>query len=101
MNYHWLDCPECHCHVAVNWTVSADHLAGSVRRWSPDRSVNDGKAFVLPRGADPEAGVAGAVVSCVCGASIPLPAKPDAVGAERAEDFRVTLASRDEPPARP
>lgn len=101
MNYHWLDCPECHCHVAVNWTVSADHLAGSVRRWSSDRSVNDGKAFVLPRGADSQAGVAGAVVSCVCGASIPLPAKPDAVGAERAEDFRVTLASRDEPPARP
>lgn len=91
MNYHWLDCPECGCHVAVNWSVTPAHLSGSVRRWAADRSINDGRAFTLPRGADGEAPMAGAVVSCVCGASIPLPAKPDAVGGERTEDLRVTL----------
>lgn len=91
MNYHWRDCPGCGCHVAVNWTVTTDDLSGSVRRWSSDRSINDGKAFSLPRGEDPEAPAAGGIVSCVCGASLPLPAKPDAVGGERADDLRVTL----------
>lgn len=91
MNYHWLDCPECGCHVAVNWTVTPSHLSGSVRRWASDRSINDGKAFSLPHGEDRDAPMAGAVVSCVCGASIPLPVKPDAVGGERTENLRVTL----------
>jgi hypothetical protein len=91
MNYHWRECPECGCHVAVNWTVTAGYLSGSVRRWSSDRSINDGKAFSLPRGEDREAPASGAIVSCVCGASIPLPAKPDAVGGERTDDLRVTL----------
>lgn len=85
MNYHWLDCSNCHCHVAINWTVTADRLSGSVRRWASDRSINDGKAFSL------EAHAAGAVVSCVCGAPIPLPLQPDAVGGERTDDLRVSL----------
>jgi hypothetical protein len=95
MNYHWLDCSDCRCHVAVNWTVTADRLSGSVRRWAPDRSINDGKAFSLPRGEDPGAPAAGAIAACVCGAPIPLPARPDAVGGERTDDLRVTLTSGD------
>lgn len=91
MNYHWPECSNCGCHVAVNWTVTAETLSGSVRRWSPDRSINDGKPFSVPRGADPQVPAAGVVVSCVCGATIPLPGRPDAVGGERTDDLRVTL----------
>jgi hypothetical protein len=87
MNYHWTDCPGCSCHLAVNWTVRTEETAGSLRRWSPDRSINDGKPFVFrgARGAGP------LVVPCVCGAPIPLPERPDAVGGERSEGLRVTL----------
>lgn len=89
MNYRWLDCPECRCHVAINWTASPDRVSGSVRRWDSGRSINDGRAFTLAGPAD------GAVVACVCGASIPLPPRPDAVGGERTDDLRVTLPSGD------
>ena len=92
MNYHWLDCPNCGCHLAINWTETVDGLLGSVRRWASNRAINDGKAFRVERGTDPVGPFAGAAVSCVCGAEIPLPARPDAVGGERAEDLRVTLA---------
>lgn len=89
MNYRWLECPQCRCHVAVNWTVSPGRVSGSVRRWDSGRSINDGKPFVL------EGPAAGAIVSCVCGAAIPLPSRPDAVGGERTDDLRVTLPSGD------
>jgi len=87
MNYHWTDCPNCSCHLAVNWTVRSEGTAGSLRRWSPDRSINDGKPFAFrgPRGAD------ALVVECVCGAPIPLPERPDAAKGERSEGLRVTL----------
>ena len=87
MNYHWTDCPNCACHLAVNWTVRPEEIAGSLRRWSPDRSTNDGKPFVF-RGTERDGAL---VVPCVCGAPIPLPAQPDAVGGERTEGLRVTL----------
>jgi len=47
MNYHWTDCPGCSCHLAVNWMVRPEEIAGSLRRWSADRSTNDGKPFVF------------------------------------------------------
>jgi hypothetical protein len=87
MNYHWTDCPNCSCHLAVNWTVRPEEIAGSLRRWSADRTINDGKPFVF-RGAEREGAL---VVQCVCGAPIPLPVEPDAIGGERTEGLRVTL----------
>ena len=88
MNYHWTDCPGCSCHLAVNWTVRPEEIAGSLRRWSADRSINDGKPIVF-RGAERDGAL---VVSCVCGTPIPLPAEPDAVGGARTENLRVTLS---------
>ena len=89
MNYHWADCPNCLCHLAVNWTMRPGEISGSLRRWSADRSTNDGKAFQLPGAA----GAAPIVVSCVCGAPISLPDPPDAVGGERSDDLRVKLTA--------
>jgi len=87
VNYHWIDCPGCSCHLAVNWIVRPEETAGSLRRWSADRSINDGKPFAFPgrKGAEP------LVVPCVCGTPIPLPEEPDAVGGERSEGLRVIL----------
>ena len=89
MNYHWTDCPGCGCQIAINWSARADGTSGSVRRWSADRSVNDGRPFVLPPSPEP------AAVLCVCGATLALPGKPDAVGGERSENMRVTLNTGD------
>jgi hypothetical protein len=89
MNNHRADCPNCLCHLAVNWTVRPGEILGSVRRWSADRSINDGKAFQLPGAA----GAAPIVVPCVCGAPLSLPDPPDAVGGERSDDLRVKLTA--------
>lgn len=89
MNYYWLDCPGCHCHVAVNATSYPDRISGSVRRWSPDRSVNDGRKFEVP--AADRAADGSFSTPCVCGRVLSLPANPSAVGGERDENLRVTL----------
>jgi hypothetical protein len=91
MNYHWTDCPGCSCHVAVNWIVRPEGVSGSLRRWSPDRSINDGKPFAAPA----ETAAGSLEVSCVCGTPIRLPERPDAVGGERSDDLRVTLTAGD------
>lgn len=84
MNYYWLECPGCHCELAINTSTTAGRVAGSVRRWSADRSTNDGRPF--------EAAAAGPLsVACVCGHALALPDKPSAVGAEREADLRVKL----------
>lgn len=91
MNYYWTDCPRCGCHVAVQWTVRPGRLSGSVRRWSGDRSINDGRPFEVPAASvSPEAGF---TTACVCGQELAIPAKPAAVGGERAEGLRVDLGS--------
>lgn len=65
MDYFWTDCPRCGCQVSVNYIRHPDRITGSVRRWSSDRSVNDGRSFQLPGSA---AGTGGAIlVACVCG----------------------------------
>lgn len=91
MKYHWTDCPGCHCQVAINYTDSAQGISGSLRRWSFDRAVNDGRAIRISAAELPEGG--GFATSCVCGATLAVPAKPDAVSAERDADLRVTLRS--------
>jgi hypothetical protein len=79
VQYHWTDCPNCHCQVAVNTTRAAGALTGSLRRWSVDRNVNDGRPI---RSLAPDA-TGGFETDCVCGAKLRFGATPDAVGAER------------------
>jgi hypothetical protein len=54
-----------------------------------DRSINDGKLLSIPVAERSPDG--GFVVTCVCGQTIPVPGKPDAVSAEREGDLRVNL----------
>jgi hypothetical protein len=89
MKYFWTDCPGCHCHLAVNYSESPAGIAGSLRRWSPDRVINDGRAVRVARAEHPAAG--GFAIPCLCGQTIAVPAKPDAVSAEREGDLRVKL----------
>jgi len=89
VNYYWLDCPKCRGQVAVAVSVYPDRVSGSVRRWSADRSVNDGRKFEV---AAAERAADGAFsVACVCGGPLALPGTPSAVGGEREENLRVTL----------
>ena len=85
MNYYWLECPGCHCEIAVNTSAHSDRISGSLRRWSADRSTNDGRPFELPASASSLS------VPCVCGYALALPDEPSAVGAEREADLRVKL----------
>jgi hypothetical protein len=91
VNYYWLDCPRCGCQLAINATAYADRISGSVRRWSADRSTNDGRAFQIAASAVAEDGAFSTL--CVCGQELALPAKPSAVGTERDPNLRVTLGS--------
>jgi hypothetical protein len=88
LNYYWTECPRCRCHVAINWTAYPDKVSGSLRRWSADRSINDGRPFELPV-ADLAAGAFH--TACVCGQDLTLPATPSAVGGEREAGLRVDL----------
>jgi hypothetical protein len=81
VNYYWTDCPGCGCQVAINYTVSPARVSGSVRRWSGDRAINDGRPVeVAASELRPEGGFA---VACVCGAEIEVPETPSAVSEGR------------------
>jgi hypothetical protein len=84
-----MDCPKCQCHLAINTTETAEEISGSLRRWSVDRSINDGKLVRIPLAERSPDG--GFTVTCLCGQPIVVPGKPDAVSAEREEDMRVNL----------
>ena len=90
MKYYWLDCPGFHCQVAVSVTAYKDRVSGSLRRWSADRSVNDGRKFEVPAGS--RAADGSLTTSCVCGQELALPAEPSAVGGDRDENLRVSLS---------
>jgi hypothetical protein len=91
MKYRWTSCPQCQCEVAVNFSETPAGRSGSLRRWSRDRTINDGRRFEIGlTEIDAEGGFS---VNCVCGRAIPVPARPDAVSAEREEGLRVTLGS--------
>jgi hypothetical protein len=89
MKYRWMDCPKCQCHLVINTTETPEGISGSLRRWSVDRSINDGKLLRIP--AAERASDGGFVVVCLCGQTTPVPGKPDAVSAEREGDLRVNL----------
>jgi hypothetical protein len=90
MDYFWTDCPRCGCQVAVNYTVHPDRVSGSVRRWSSDRSINDGRLFELPASGVGPGGEFS--VACVCGQE--LPAVSQARGEQRLGGLRVNLGER-------
>ena len=77
MNYYWGTCPGCACEVAIQFVERPEGVSGSVRRWSADRSVNDGRRLSVGREAISEGGFTAA---CVCGAEIPI----DAASIQRA-----------------
>jgi hypothetical protein len=91
MKYHWTTCPNCRCEISINTSESARGISGSLRRWSANRSINDGRQFEIPRAQLPAGG--GFTTACVCGQMILTPAKPDAVSAERDADLRVKLSA--------
>ena len=78
MNYYWTRCPHCGCEVTVQWTASGERADGSLRRWSSDRTVNDGRPFEAKASAPGTA----FVTPCVCGNEIAVPG-PAAVGGNR------------------
>jgi hypothetical protein len=71
LTYFWTDCPNCHCHVAINTTAYPDKLSGSLRRWSRNGSINDGRSFEIASGALAPDG--GFTVACVCGQVLDVP----------------------------
>jgi hypothetical protein len=89
MKYRWARCPKCGCELSINFSNSPSGVAGSLRRWSVDRSINDGRAVrVAAAEIAPDGGF---TTACVCGQAIPVPGKPDAVSAEREGNLRVKL----------
>ena len=89
MNYRWTRCSRCGCELTINSTDSPGGIAGSLRRWSADRSINDGRPIRVAR-ADISAD-GSIVIACVCGQQLTVPGKPDAVSAQREGDLRVKL----------
>jgi hypothetical protein len=68
MNYFWGSCAACGCQVTIQYAEAPERLIGSLRRWSNDRGVNDGRRLEVPRASvSPDGGFAAA---CVCGASV-------------------------------
>jgi coproporphyrinogen III oxidase len=72
MNYFWGTCAGCGCQVTVQFADAPRGLTGSLRRWSTDRSVNDGRKMEIARGdVDADGGFR---TACVCGAPVPIAA---------------------------
>lgn len=89
MEYHWTDCPGCGCQLAINYTATGGRISGSVRRWSTDRSVNDGRPFEIGPGiASPDGSF---TTVCICGQEIRVTSH--ATGGEREDGLRVQLSS--------
>lgn len=91
MKYNWLDCPGCHCQVAVNYSETPQGISGSLRRWAAERGINDGRALRVPLAELPPEG--GFATACVCGQPLSIPGKADAVSAEREGGLRVDLGN--------
>lgn len=73
MHYVWTVCGRCGGQITIQYGRSPQGgLTGSLRRWSTDRSVNDGRKLEIPAAAVGADGVFTA--TCVCGAEIPVTA---------------------------
>jgi len=72
MHYVWTVCGRCGGQITIQFGRGAQGLTGSVRRWSTDRSVNDGRKLEVPAASvSPDGGF---TATCVCGAAIPVSA---------------------------
>jgi coproporphyrinogen III oxidase len=72
MNYVWTFCPKCEGQMTLQFARNDAGLSGSLRRWSRDRSVNDGRLLQVAAG---EVAPDGAFeFTCLCGQSIPVAA---------------------------
>jgi hypothetical protein len=72
MHYVWTFCPKCDGQLTVQFARTDAGLSGSLRRWSRDRSVNDGKRLEVPAA---EVAPDGAFhVTCLCGQAVAVPA---------------------------
>jgi hypothetical protein len=81
MKYRWTECPGCRCEVAINYSDVPGGITGSVRRWSRDRVINDGKPLQVA--SEAVAADGSFTATCVCGQTLSVPAVPDAIGATR------------------
>ena len=72
MNYVWTRCSKCAGQITIQYVDHPGRLVGSVRRWSDDRSVNDGRLLEVPRSEISADGGFSAV--CVCGGPIAVSA---------------------------
>lgn len=68
MNYFWGTCGACGCQITVQFADAPAGLTGSLRRWSTDRSVNDGRKMDVARSE--VAGDGSFRTACVCGADV-------------------------------
>ena len=83
MNYFWTVCPKCDCEVTIQFADTPGGPSGSLRRWSRDRSVNDGRKLDAPR---PQVAADGSFpANCVCGETLTV------------EPGRVTRATTERP----
>jgi hypothetical protein len=65
MNYYWTVCPKCRGELTLQFVETEGGLSGSLRRWSSDRSTNDGRRLATPR--TEVAADGGFQAPCVCG----------------------------------
>jgi hypothetical protein len=72
MNYVWTTCGRCGGQITIHFTSGTQGLSGSLRRWSTDRTVNDGRKVEIPAGSVSPDGAFTA--TCVCGGEIPVAA---------------------------
>ena len=72
MHYVWTTCGACGGQITIQFARGTQGVTGSVRRWSTDRSVNDGRLLAVPAAAVAADG--GFTAVCVCGAEIPVAA---------------------------
>ena len=83
MNYFWTVCPKCACALTIQFVETAAGVSGSLRRWSSDRSTNDGR--MIDATAVDVAPGGGFRTACVCGETIAV------------DMARVTRASTERP----
>jgi len=72
MHYVWTTCAACGGQITIQFARGAQGVTGSLRRWSTDRTTNDGKKVEIP--AASVAADGGFTATCVCGGTIPVSA---------------------------
>jgi hypothetical protein len=72
MHYVWTTCGACGGQITIQFARGPQGVTGSLRRWSTDRTVNDGRKVAIPAASVSADG--GFTATCVCGAEIPVAA---------------------------